>query len=91
MTVTTPMPQYKSHKKVWALKIAEVLIYYDGSALVTPADERYAPFTTEPGWGTTFKGSTGALGVYVRYKGGYESWSPTEAFDAGYSLIELPG
>ena len=45
------MPRYQCHKKVWALKIAAIeplpaaLILPGGFYLITPADERYAPFT----------------------------------------------
>ena len=27
-------------------------------------------------------------GYYVRYPDGYESWSPAEAFEDGYTLVE---
>ena len=29
-----------------------------------------------------------AGGYYVRYPDGYESWSPAEAFEEGYTLVE---
>src|SRR6185369_6348255 len=49
------LPRYKSHKEVHALKIAGIKknnedvpnSETDGSAIITPADERYAPFRVE--------------------------------------------
>jgi hypothetical protein len=87
MPVTTPMPRYQSHKKVSALKIAGIEIREDGSAVIAPADKAYAPFYTKPGWSTTFKGSEDDPGFYVVYDGGYASWSPSEAFESGYTRI----
>ena len=29
-----------------------------------------------------------AGGYYVRYPDGYESWSPAEAFEEGYTLVD---
>lgn len=44
---------------------------------------------TGPGWlESRFQElEDGDMGYYVRYVDGYESWSPSEAFEAGYSLI----
>jgi len=81
------MPRYQCHKKVWALKISAIEIQQDGSAKIAPADDGYAPFQTGPGYSDRFKGTEQDPGVYVRYAGGYESWSPTHDFDDGYTRI----
>jgi len=81
------MPRYKCHKEVWALKISAMEIHEDESATIIPADEGYGTFTTPPGWGTSFLGSEDDPGYYVVYKDGYKSWSPSDAFEEGYTRI----
>ena len=83
--VDAEMPRYKCHKEVWALKIAAIEVHEDKSATISPADERYAPFKTEPGWADRFKGDDTDPGVYVVYGDGFKSWSPTKAFEEGYT------
>lgn len=85
MSVTREMPKYKSHKEVWALKIAGVEINKDKSAVLAFEDNGYAPLTTEAGWGKKFEGSEEDKGYYVVYSDGYKSWSPTKAFEDGYT------
>lgn len=83
------MPRYQSHKKVWALKIAGISFGSEETAKITPADEGYAPFLTRPGWAGRYQPNDVAdLGYYVVYEDGFTSWSPTKAFEEGYSLIE---
>jgi hypothetical protein len=85
----TPMPKYKCHKEVFALKIAAIEILEDGSARVAPADGKFATFTTKPKF--PFKGAAAGNyddpGYFVAYSDGYQSWSPTKAFEEGYTLI----
>lgn len=93
MTSTTAereFPRYRSHKEVWAVKIAAIEILEDGSAKIDPADPGFGAFTTAPGYGERFKGSAGDPGYYVVYQDGYASWSPTEAFEEGYTRIGVP-
>ena len=85
MEATREMPRYKCHKEVWALRIAAIEIHEDKSATIAPADDGYVPFTTEPGWADRFHGTDEDTGFYVVYKDGYKSWSPTDAFNEGYS------
>lgn len=87
----TPMPQYRSHKKVWALKIAEIHDpslpgnETDGSRIIVPADNGYAPFLVDHEYVTKHKPQVG--GYYVVYADGYKSWSPAQAFEEGYTRI----
>lgn len=92
------MPRYKSHKEVWALKIAKVEPSAgdhaaapdgetDGGAIITPAEEGYAPFRVDREYVRKHEPKAG--GYYVVYADGYKSWSPAEAFEAGYTKIEL--
>lgn len=86
-TVQRKMPRYKCHKEVWALKIAAIEIHEDKSATIAPADDGYAPFKTEVGWGERFKGDESDPGYYVVYADGYKSWSPSKAFEEGYTQV----
>ncbi len=85
------MPKYRSHKEVWALRILEVLDPVlpgqesDGSRLILPADEGFAPFRVEHDY--VRKHNPQAGGYYVVYQDGYKSWSPAEAFESGYTRI----
>lgn len=101
LTMTEPeqaqceMPKYKSHKEVHALEIASVEKDIDkaqednretdGTAMIYPVDRRYAPFKVEANY--VNKHNPQAGGYYVVYEDGYESWSPKEAFESGYTLI----
>ena len=85
------MPQYQSHKKVWALKIAAIEFESDGSATITAKDGSVAPFTVAD-YKHLFKecidvSGEADLGYFVRYADGYKSWSPTKAFEDGYTRI----
>lgn len=84
----TELPRYRCHKEVHALLIAAIEINEDGSATIAPADDGYAPFRTTPNF--PFKGSEADLGFFVLYEGGYQSWSPTAAFVAGYTRLPRP-
>lgn len=83
----TELPKYRSHKIVQALKIAAIEIHEDKSATIAPFDARYAPFKTRPGWADRFTGSEADAGYYVVYEDSFASWSPTEAFQKGYTRI----
>lgn len=80
------MPKYRSHKEVWALKIETITVLDDGSADIVPADERFGTFKVSKEYVDKHKPKKG--GYYVQYEGGYESWSPADAFEKGNSLIK---
>jgi len=82
------LPQYQSHKKVWAAKILRViqgpedmtgLICEDAAGREMPeisvTDEWYEDHMVLEG------------GYLVVYADGYESWSPKEAFEQGNTLL----
>ena len=87
MEASAEMPRYRSHKEVWALKIAAIEFSVDGSAKIAPADKGYGTVKTGSGYRTRFQGDENDLGYYVVYKDGYKSWSPTEAFESGYTRL----
>jgi hypothetical protein len=92
ITPKTPsLPEYLCHKKVWALKIEEIrqpVEIAESEVEIVFADKRYPSIfwdrkfpntaTPEAGW------------YYVVYTDGFRSFSPTEAFESGYSLIDDP-
>jgi len=87
-TAKKEMPRYECHKKVWALKIKAADVETDGGT-ITPEDDGFAPFRVNAEWWSErFKPSGDDLGYYVVYDGGYKSWSPSDAFEEGYTLID---
>ena len=90
------MPKYQSHKKVWALQIKEIVPQvsedffagngptHDG-AIISPVDERYAPFQVDQAYLDKHKPEVN--GYYVVYEDGYKSFSPAKAFEDGYTKI----
>lgn len=78
------MPRYISHKEVWALKIKNIYVKEDGFYLV-PENEKYAEIRILSSWLSKHDPQIG--GYYVVYKDGYTSYSPCEAFEAGYTKV----
>lgn len=77
------MPLYKSHKQVRAAKIesvrddwAEQGVHVEGIGLVRMGDE----------WMARHKPVVG--GYLVEYEDGYQSFSPAEAFESGYTRVK---
>lgn len=96
MNESMEMPKYKSHKEVWALKIAKIEHDIDkakeenretdGSVTITPEEEGYALFKVDYNYIRKHNPEVG--GYYVVYKDGYKSYSPAKAFEEGYILIK---
>ena len=88
----SPMPRYKCHKEVWALKVSCVIdptrdgCESDGTLILVPEDEsRFAPFRVSREY--VRKHAPKAGGYYVVYEDGYTSFSPADAFESGYTRI----
>lgn len=77
------LPRYRSHKEVNAFKIRRI----EGRVLY-PEDEALEPIEASDAYFEKHKPVAG--GYYVVYPGSdnYASWSPAEAFEEGYTLIE---
>ena len=76
------LTRYKSHKTVEAEKIISVT----GTVVGLINDESVV---VSDEWLTRFKPEAPFdLGYYVRYEDGYESWSPTDAFEGGYDRMQ---
>lgn len=83
------MPQYQSHKKVWALKIKSVSnpsnpVDYPQVTVVFE-DERFHPTT----FNVKNKPEPKAGWYLVEYEDGYQSFSPADAFEDGYKPVGL--
>lgn len=89
--VAVELPRYKCHKEVWALKIANVIDptlpgnESDGSRVLVPVEQGYAPFRVDHDYVRKHKPEAG--GYYVQYQDGYKSFSPARAFEEGYSRV----
>ncbi len=93
MNDSAELPKYKSHKEVWALQIKDIVRDVgsedretDGSAIITPKEEGYAPFEVDHEYMRKHEPHVG--GYYVVYKDGYKSFSPAKAFEEGYTRID---
>jgi hypothetical protein len=82
------MPKYKSHKTVHALKILTITDTEDGRHWLLPAERGYAEFQVSDDWLSRCKADRADFGYYVLYEDGYASWSPTKAFEEGYTRIQ---
>lgn len=87
-----PLPKYRCHKEVSALKIAHIEgrrlkenEENDGFMLIVPAELGYGSFWVDHEYVRRHKPHVG--GYYVVYKDGYKSFSPAEAFEEGYTRI----
>ena len=92
MTAQREMPKYQCHKQVWALKIKDIQCGFDVNGpkpipvwTIFPEDEGYSSFEVTPDWVIKYNPQPG--GYYVMYEGGYQSYSPADVFEDGYTLI----
>lgn len=74
------LPRYKSHKEVNAVKIEAI-----SGPTIWP-EGPFPSFNVSKEYLEKHKPTAG--GYFVVYADGYESWSPAEAFEEGYTLIQ---
>ena len=89
------MPRYKCHKEVHALQIDSIEFdagiaslenrETDGSAMITPVHDGFEPFKVDAEYLRKHNPQPG--GYFVVYEDGYESFSPAEAFEKGYTRL----
>ncbi len=81
-------PRYRCYKVVEAVKIADIspLNYSFGGVTIVPADNGYKPFNVSVQYIEKHHPQIG--GYWIRYRDGYESWSPASEFEDGYTRIE---
>lgn len=85
MPTTREMPKYQCHKVVWALKIKAIEPSGCSATWLIPEEEGFAAIEATQEYMRRHNPEVG--GYYVRYKDGYESYSPAEAFEEGYTRI----
>lgn len=100
-STATPMPAYRCHKEVWALKIIDVLpapkptiaeleriLNDEGTsdvAAILVVESHFAPIAVTHDFVRKHEPKAG--GYYVVYKDGYKSFSPADAFESGYTRV----
>ena len=89
---TKLLPQYKSHKIVEAMRIAEILNHADASGaelrLVAGDGPEAVTAVVMVNRAYLVKHSPQVGGYYIRYPDGYESWSPAESFEGAYTGVD---
>lgn len=84
-----PLPKYRCHKEVWALKIQSMIVNDDGSLSIMPDNNGYANFVIPAKFVPKHDAARPSPGWYVVfYENNYISFSPPDVFDGGYTLIE---
>jgi hypothetical protein len=80
------LPRWKCHKEVEAFKIARVWMDENtGIWYLFSGESGIGPVIVSNEYIQRHKPELG--GYYVRYPDGYESFSPTKAFEEGYTLL----
>jgi hypothetical protein len=86
------LPQYQSHKKVWALKIAKIVHNIspdpdiDGTVYLIPENDLYGPITLPRDYVVKHQPDVG--GYYVQFADGYKAFADADAFEEGYTQIK---
>ena len=81
------MPKYKCHKVVHALKINSIRLDLNADhGIIFPEEPGFGSFQVENSYFQKHNPHPG--GYFVVYEDGYKSFSPAEAFESGYTLIE---
>ena len=83
------MPKYKCHKVVAAVKIKYLKIDEskpNSGAMIVPTDGSLEDYPVGQDFLNKHNPKPG--GYFVVYDDGYESYSPAEAFESGYTKIE---
>ena len=83
------MPRYKCHKIVHALKITACdSTMHDGMTLYFSTEDGIDPIEIAEADVEPFLNLKDSdKGYYVLYEDGYFSWSPTKAFEEGYTRL----
>ena len=92
MEAQREMPKYRSHKTVHALKLRAVTPDQDapGHMRFEPDDPAYAVIVHPPTAEVVKRCKApemGDPGYLVVYEDGFMSWSPTKAFENGYTRL----
>jgi hypothetical protein len=77
------MPKYKCHKEVWALKIKS--IERGAVTKISFEEPEYSSIIVSYAYDVKHNPEVG--GYYVVYEDGYQSYSPAQAFESGYTRM----
>jgi hypothetical protein len=81
------MKSYRSHKEVRAARIVKIDVAPSRLHGVLTLDDGQVVEVRQD-WLVRFNGRDGDLGYYVEYRDGFASWSPSKAFEEGYTLVD---
>ena len=81
----TDWPRYRCHKYVEALLIAEVNVDAASIVWMVPDNRSFPEFSVDSDFVMKHRPEPG--GYFLRYDDGYESWSPADPFEAGYTIV----
>lgn len=88
------LPEWQSHKRVWGDKIVKIVDNGPNCESAMKDDSHVIWHLACGGYlhvsvALRNRGGENPLGgYYVLYKDGYESWSPADAFEEGYTRIK---
>jgi hypothetical protein len=83
----SPLPRYISHKEVEAVKIRSVeYSAVSSSYIINAVEPGIEPIKVPKEWQDKHGAKAG--GYFVRYRDGYESYSPARAFEEGYTAVQ---
>lgn len=83
--MSTGIPRWQCHKVVEGFEIGKINWRDNGGAELVSTCGRFVVSVTQA---YLDKHRPSQEGFYVKYDDGYESWSPSAAFRAGYTQIE---
>jgi hypothetical protein len=88
VTDRVQLPEYRCHKRVQAVRVKSIRYHADGGATFGYEVDNQAEHAELDVTGEFILRHRPYLpGYFVRYEDGYESWSPADAFEAGYTRI----
>ena len=82
--VSAELPLYQCHKRVRAVKIADIRIV-DGIRVIIPEEHGHDPVAVTNEYVDKHEPKVG--GYYVLYSNGHQSYSPGNAFEEGYTKL----
>lgn len=83
---SSSLPLYQCHKRVRAVKIAQVKATSSARWIIVPEDPGVEPIAVPLEYVARHSPQPG--GYFVVYDDGYQSFSPAAAFEAGYARVK---
>lgn len=93
--VAAQLPEYRSHKRVWAAKVVQVIDNSGENCEAAIKDDSFVVWVLDNGGYVHVSndlkmrgGDNPACGYFVKYADGFQSWSPARAFEEGYTRVK---